>query len=76
MPDCFRAPGVSVRSGSARVATVGSSIAERAVAASPEANRCARPGTGISKPDAAGTVMPSASGATAADAAKVHVERK
>ena len=70
MPDCFCVPGAGARCSSARAAIGASSTAERAAAASPEANRCARRDAGISNRDAAGTVMPSASGATAAGAAK------
>ena len=72
MPACFCAPGVSVRCGSARAAIVASSIAGRTVAASPGANHYAPRGGGISKLDAAGTVMPSASAATGAGAAKAR----
>ena len=76
MPGCFCAPGVSDRCLSARAAIVDSATAERTAAASPAANHDVRQGAGISTRGAAGTVMPSASAATGAGAAKGPVEKK
>ena len=72
MPACFCAPGVSVRCGSVRAAIGASSIVGRTAAASPGVNHYAPRGGGISKLDAVGTVMPSASAATGAGAAKAR----
>ena len=75
MPDDFDVPDVDVRCSSARAVIADNSTAERAVAASPDANRCAQQDAGTSSPDAAGTVMPSASAATATDATNVRAGR-
>ena len=76
MPDCFCVPDAGARCSSARAATGTSAIAEHVAAAPLGANRCARRGAGISTLDAADTVMPSASAATAAGAAKTRMHRK
>ena len=61
--------------GSIRAVT-DSTTAGRAAAASLGVNRCAGRDAGISTRDAAGTVMPSASAATGAGAAKARVRTK
>ena len=71
MPDDFDVSDADVRCSSARAVIADNSTAGRAVAASPDANRCAQRDAGTSSPNAAGTVMPNASAATATDAAKV-----
>ena len=76
MPGCFCAPDVSDRCSSARAATAGSATAEHAAAASPEGNHDVRQGAGISARVAAGTVMPNASAATGAGAAKGPAQKK
>ena len=53
-----------------------SAIAEHVAAAPLGVNRCVRRDAGISTLDAAGTVMPSARGATGAGAAKTRVRTK
>ena len=72
MPGCFCASGVSVRCGSARAAIGASRIVGRTAAALPGVNHYAPRGGGISKLDAVGTVMPSASAATDAGAAEAR----
>ena len=69
MPDAFHVPDADVKCSSARAVIADNSTAERTVAASPEAIRCAQQDAGTSRPDAVGIVMPSASAATANDAA-------
>ena len=76
MPGCSCARGVSDRCSSARAATADSATAQRTAAASPEANHDVRQGAGISNRVAAGTVMPNASAAIGAGAAKGLVEKK
>ena len=76
MPDCFCVPDAGARCSSARAATAASSTAGHAAAASLGVNRCARRDAGISTRDAAGTVMPSASAATGAGAAKALCQQK
>ena len=76
MPVCFCVPDADAKYSSARAVTADSSIAGRAVAASPAPNRGARPGAGTSNRGAVGTATPSASAATAAGAAKVWAEKK
>ena len=67
MPDAFHVPDADIRCSSARAVIADNSTAERTVAASPEAIRCAQQAAGTSRPDAVGIVMPSASAATAND---------
>ena len=69
MPGCFYVPGAGARCLSARAVIGASSTARRVAVTSLGANRCARRDAGISTLDAADTVMPSASAATAAGAA-------
>ena len=76
MPGCSCVHGASARCSSARAVTGGSATARRVVAASLGVSRCARRGAGISTLDAAGTVMPSASGVTGAGAARGPAEKK
>ena len=76
MPGCFCVHGVSDRCSSARAAIADSATAQRTAAASPEVNHDVRRGTGISNRGAAGTVMPSASAATGAGAAKGPAQKK
>ena len=76
MRDCFRVRGANVRCSTVRAAVADCSTAERTASASPEANRCARQDVAIGSPSAAGTVAPSARGATGAGAAKRHVDKK
>ena len=76
MRGCSCVLGVSARCSSARAVTGGSATARRVAAASLGVSRCARRGGGISTLDAAGTVMPSASGATGAGAARRSAEKK
>ena len=75
MSDAFHVPDADVRCSSARAAIADNSTAERTVAASPEAIRCAQQAAGTSRPDAAGIVMPSASAATANDTARPRAGR-
>ena len=58
MPDAFHVPNADVRCSSARAVIADNSTAERTVAASPEAIRCAQQAAGTSRPDAVGIVMP------------------
>ena len=76
MPGCFCARGVSDKCSSARAAIVGSATAQRIAAASPEVNHDVRQGAVISNHVAAGTVMPNASAATGAGAAKGPAQKK
>ena len=69
MPGCFHVPGSGARCVSARAVIGASSTARQVAVTSLGANRCARRDAGISTLDAADTVMPSASAATAAGAA-------
>ena len=68
MPDCFSVPDAGAKCSSARAVTGASTTAGRAAAASLGVNRCAGRDAGISTRGAAGTVMPSARGATGAGA--------
>ena len=76
MPGCSCARGVSDRCSSARAATADSATAQRTAVASPEVNHDVRQGAGISTRVAAGTVMPNASAATGAGAAKGPAQKK
>ena len=76
MPGCFCVPGAGARCSSAHTVIGASSTAGQAAATSLGVNRCVRRGGDISSLDAAGTVMPSASVATAASAARGSVQRK
>lgn len=76
MPVCFCVPDADAKYSSAHAVTADSSIAGRAVAASPAPNHGARPGAGTSNRGAVGTATPNASAATAAGAAKVWAEKK
>ena len=76
MPGCFSVPDAGAKCSSARAVTGASTTAGRAAAASLGVNRCAGRDAGISTRDAAGTVMPSASAATGAGAAKARVRTK
>ena len=76
MPGCSCVPGVSARCSSARAVTGASATARRVAATSLGVNRYARQDAGISTLDAAGTVMPSASGATGAGAARGPAQKK
>ena len=74
MPDCFCVPDAGAKCSSARAVTGASTTAGRAAAASLGVNRCAGRDAGISTRGAAGTVMPSARGATGAGAAKARAD--
>ena len=76
MPGCFCVPGVGAKCSSARAVTGAISTVRRVAVTSLGANRCARRDAGISTLDAADTVMPNASAATAAGAATGSAERK
>ena len=76
MPGCFCVPGAGARCSSARAVIGASSTAGRVAVTSLGANRRARRDAGISTLDAADTVTPSASAATAAGAATGPAERK
>ena len=76
MPGCFCVPGAGARYSSVRAVIGASSTAGHVAAVSLGVNRCARQDAGISALDAAGTVTPSASAATAAGAAKALTGRK
>ena len=70
MHECSCVPGAGAKCSSARAVIAASSTAGHGAARLPEANHCERRGAVISIRAAAGTVMPSASGAIGTGAAK------
>ena len=76
MPGCFCVPGAGARCSSARAVIAVSATAEHVAATPLGVNRCVRRDAGISALDAVDTVMPSASAATGAGAAKALTGRK
>ena len=76
MPGCFCVPDVGAKCSSARAVIAVSATAEHGAATPLGVNRCVRRDAGISALDAVDTVMPSASAATGAGAAKARTGRK
>ena len=76
MRECSCVPGADAKCSSARAVIAVSSTAGHAAARLPEVNHCERRGAVISNRAAAGTAMPSASGAIGAGAAKGRGRRK
>ena len=75
MHECSCVPGADAKCSFARAVIAASSTAGHGAARLPEANHCERRGAATSIRDAAGTVMPSVSGAIGTGAAKGSFEK-